>query len=821
MQINTQILVRWLIISSILFIVDNHLSAQLVINEICASNGSTIEDQYGETSDWIELFNTSENTITLDDYFLTDDPDQLEKWVFPNIQIPSDGRLLIFASSRDEFGAFHHTNFKLSASGESVILSQGGIILDRLDFSALETDQSIGRVSDGAPEWVLFNTPTPNQSNNLSIGTGTSQPPSWGIDDNFSTSNIQLSLEHSNPDARIFFTRTGKIPTEDDEEYITAIQIDTTTAIRAIAFEEGKLASSIVSRTYFINTSHSLPVISIMGDPDDFWSWERGILVNGGPNAETEWPFWGSNYWVDREIPVNVEYFESSGELGIEFRSDLKTHGGRGARVNPMKPMRILVKKKYGFRTLDYPFFYNRDQIKFKRIVLRNASGDYNNAHCRDAFLARYFIDSNLDLDVLAHQPVAVYVNGAFYGIENLREKSDEYYLQHHYNVDIDQLDLLEEDTLISKGDFVIFDSMHQYITTHDLSEQANFDVASSMYDEKNIAEGFIVQSALNNGDWLHNNTKFWRERKEGARWRYFIFDLDIAMGRHGWSDYKINNFGDLLNNYADSNRHVNIFRSFLNNETYRFYFINRYADLLNTIFRPSIFRHEVDRTLAELEPEMPLHFDRWQWPGFDVWKNDRTPKLYEYLEERPAYARDDIREYFDLPNEITLQLNTYPEGAGLIKINTISPDELPWDGVYFNGVPVTLTILPSPGFTFDHWQSTHTITTNDENTMISYNFEQDDEVVAYFNKEKDGPTLSTYLLNRNALRVNMGLEQSENITFTVFDIQGRLLKYFPSQVFGGGQQQTVLTLPEMVSGLYILTMDTDSQRVNTKFLIF
>jgi len=518
MYVNIQIVVKWCAVIT-LFLYVNHLSAQLLINEICASNNSLIEDEYGETSDWIELYNAGENTVLLENYYLTDDPDELEKWLLPNLQIPAENRILIFASSRDEYGTFNHTNFKLATSGESVVLSKdGGTILDRFDFPPLKTDQSIGRVTDGAPEWVFFEEPTPNLSNDTSIGTGITQVPIWEIENHFFDNSLQLTLSHPNPDAVIFFTRTGKIPTQDDEEYLGFIQIDTTTAIRAIAYVDGKLPSSIISRTYFIQTNHNLPIVSIMGDPDDLWSWERGILVDGGPNAQEEWPYWGANYWSREEIAGHVEYFTPNKELGLSWRADIQTHGGRGARVSPMKPLRLLTKKKYGSRTINYPFFYNRERTQFKRLVLRNASGDYNNAHCRDAFLARYFIDSGLDIDVLAHQPVAVYINGDFYGVENLREKSDEYYLKYNYGVDVDQLDLLEEDTMVVSGNFIAFDSMYQYVITHDLSESTNFDVASGMFDEKNIGEGFIVQSALNNGDWLHNNTKFWRERKADAR---------------------------------------------------------------------------------------------------------------------------------------------------------------------------------------------------------------------------------------------------------------------------------------------------------------
>lgn len=812
---------KHIVISCLALMLGAQMNAQLVINEVCASNNTTIEDQYGDTPDWIELYNTSESAIALDGYFLSDNMDNLAKWAFPNMTLNAESSLIVFASSRDETGVFLHSNFKLSASGEPVILSTtDGTISDQINFSALETDQSIGRITDGHFNWVIFNTPTPNQSNALSQGTGFTQRPEWTTSDHFFESSITMVINHPNPIAHIFFTRDGSIPTIEDEAYTTPIVLDTTTAIRVIAFVDGQLPSPIISKTFFIGVKHSIPVFSIMGDPAAFWSWENGILVNGGPNAEVEWPYLGSNYWADIEVPVHLEYFTDQQKLGIKWQADIQTHGGRGARTNAMKPMRILNKKKYGARTVDYPFFYNRERTNFKRLVLRNASGDYNNCHFRDAFLFRYFIDEGLNIYGMAHQPVIVYINGVFYGVENLREKSDQYYLKYNLGLDLEIMDFLEEDTIVLSGDFTVFDSMYQYVATHDLSNQDFFEQAATYFDHDNIGENFIIQSAINNADWLHNNIKFFRERSEGSRWRYLLFDLDNAMGRYGWSDYPVNNFGDLINNYDGNNRHVNIFTAFLANENYRFSFINRYADLMNTVFRPEILAREVDRTIEELEPEMPQHFGRWNWPGFDVWRNNRVLKLYEYLENRPDYAREDLREYFSLTNEVTLKLNTYPEGAGTIQINTILPDELPWDGVYFNGVPVTLTIIPAAGYTFAHWQSTSTIISQDENTSISYNFEQDDEIVAYFIDENNGFQLNAFINVAQQLEIVFGLNKAQEIQVQIYDLQGRLLQNYPAQLIGGGAQRMQFGLPNLSKGMYIVRLMSSEIDESAKFLI-
>lgn len=795
------------------------LNGQVVINELCASNSNTILDEYGESSDWIELYNAGEEAVYLGNYFISDDPAEADKWLLPEINLEPEAFLLIFASDRDEYGVFPHANFKLSAGGESVLLSnEAGEVLDQILFPELETDQSMGRQADGNLQWALFSEPTPNTTNNGAAGSGFTAAPEWASTGSFYSNSQAINLTHPNSAARIYFTRDGSVPDQDDELYTDGITVDTTTALRAVAIADGMLPSAVVSRTIFIDDYHSIPVISIMGEPDDFWSWERGILIDGGPNAQEEWPYYGANYWSDEEYPIHTEFFTEDGTLGIALNADTRIHGGRGARTNPMKPLRLLVKKKYGSSTIEYPFFEERERTTYKRLVLRNASGDYNYGHIRDAFLARYFLKSGLNLDVLAHRPVMVYINGAFYGLFNLREKSDAYYLKHNYDLDIDDLDLLEEDSTVVEGDFTVFDTMFQYVLDHDLEQQEYFDQANTYFDTENIAECFAVQSIVNNGDWLHNNIKYWRERKEGARWRYLLFDLDAALGRFGWTQADEENLDDLITPLvAIGNKHSTLFRRLLDNEGYRHYFINRYADLLNTMFRSEIFREEVDRTVAEIDPEMPRHFERWTWPGYDTWRNERLSIIYDFVEDRPAYARQHVRDYFSLANEVKLELQTFPQGAGSVRVNTIETAELPWDGIYFNGVPVELEIIPNPGFTFSHWTSAETIKDPDSAPVIRYNFTQDDQVVAHFSGVPDKMLLEVYIDNNEQFRINLQLPEADRVELSLYNMAGQLIQTVADDNLLAGLQTYMVSAVNLPAGMYLLSAQRGNEVVTAR----
>ena len=92
-------------------------SQNLVINEVMSSNNNTIYDDDGDASDWIELFNGTSNQINLNGYYLSDDTSNTLKWKFGNAVIDPGKYLIIFASDKDTYLNYWHTNFKISSSG--------------------------------------------------------------------------------------------------------------------------------------------------------------------------------------------------------------------------------------------------------------------------------------------------------------------------------------------------------------------------------------------------------------------------------------------------------------------------------------------------------------------------------------------------------------------------------------------------------------------------------------------------------------------------------------------------------------------------------
>ncbi len=124
--------------------------AQLVISELMADNETTITDNFGDHSDWVEIHNPSDTTVDLNQWCLTDDADNLTQWRFPGISLPAGGFLMVWVSNRDlrNAGEPLHANFALSRGGEYLALVRpDGVTVEHQfapAFPPLRGDESFG-----------------------------------------------------------------------------------------------------------------------------------------------------------------------------------------------------------------------------------------------------------------------------------------------------------------------------------------------------------------------------------------------------------------------------------------------------------------------------------------------------------------------------------------------------------------------------------------------------------------------------------------------------------------------------------------------------
>ncbi len=220
------------IILLFLFGIDFSSTAQIVINEVCANNGSIIQDEDNDEPDWLELYNTDSVGVSLSGYALSDSTSL--KWFFPDVIIPSHGFLVVFASAKDRKGNFLHTSFRINKDGDILkLFNADGLLSDKLKITANQLDHSSGRKPDGNTLTEgIFMQPTPGTSNNSSgfyIGYCTN--PILSSAAGFYKSTVFLSVD-CGTSSHIFYTLDGSMPTNASSPSIT-LNLDTNTTFTA------------------------------------------------------------------------------------------------------------------------------------------------------------------------------------------------------------------------------------------------------------------------------------------------------------------------------------------------------------------------------------------------------------------------------------------------------------------------------------------------------------------------------------------------------------------------------------------------------------
>ena len=137
----------------------------LVINEVMAANFSKVADQDGEYDDWVELYNGGANDINLTGFYLSDNENILNKWMFPNITIASNDYLIIWCDTAGTTQSGLHTTYRLSADQEEVyLIDPSGTVLDAVHFVNMPVDLSYSRVPNGSGPFV-YQEPTYDMAN--------------------------------------------------------------------------------------------------------------------------------------------------------------------------------------------------------------------------------------------------------------------------------------------------------------------------------------------------------------------------------------------------------------------------------------------------------------------------------------------------------------------------------------------------------------------------------------------------------------------------------------------------------------------------------
>ncbi len=622
-------------------------SKDLVITELAAVNTSE-QAPNGKTPDYVELYNASDKPIDLGSYKLSDSKRAERFFALPSLTL-QPGRFLVLWCSKQKMKGAQTAPIGLGRYGDTVYLKNSrGVVVDSLSYRRLSAGVSCGRVLGADDKAVYFDKLTPGKRNGQSALAGALKNPVLQPAGGVVKKGQTLTIQCADP---VYYTLDGSEPTEQSQRYTEPLKITKTVCVRARAFRAGAVPSDIVTATYLTKWDHTLPVVCLSTDKANLYSESRGIWADG-KNKSSEFPYLGANFWQDWERPVHFEYWNDKGEPQLSFDAGMKVFG-QFSRALEQKSVSIRLRDKYGPGEVVYPFFKDGKVNVFSSLVLRNSGQDFSSAHLRDAFCAKV-IKGQSSVDFMDYQPVAVYVNGRYHGIYDLREKIDVDYLASHYDVDPDKIDLIKGASRVQSGSIDRWNALMGYLKTHDLREQSAYDYVCSQVDIDELIEYWMFESFFTNTD--TGNIRFWRENTKGGKWRWLFFDAD-------WAFYPTTYKRNYIDNYLDPQGHgvghafsTLLMRSLMKSPQFRTRLLQLHKKHLQTTFDQKRLLRLLDEMTVEIDGEMQRHCKRWDSVSYARWQSS-VRELRRIVGEMPQLFRQKMIKSFSMTKE---EIETY-----------------------------------------------------------------------------------------------------------------------------------------------------------------
>jgi len=487
--------------------------------------------------------------------------------------------------------ATNHTNFRLNLGGGYLGLYRASfprVAVSELNYPEQRADISYGFTSGGAA--VYFTTLTPRAANNdASAVSGFAQPPHASVQSGFFAQPFNLSLSTETPGAEIRYTIDGSIPTATNELYVGPIAISglprkAVATIRAVTFKPGLVPSSVTTRTY-IFPDH---VLTQPTDPSGFptnWDSPCTIGVNcNDTSADYEMdpqvitnavdnyrvlarqglvsiptvsvvtdvkllfgPAQGA--YVRRESnneqPISVEYILPDGSSGFQQDCGFEIQGqtsptDSGSDWKSKKlSMRLIFKGEFGPSKLHYKLFDDSPVDEFDTLILSAGHNMYwnympNDDQRKRAVYVRdqYVADLQNALGGLSHHGhwVHVYLNGLYWGLHQLHERTDDAFVASYYGGSKDEYDVIKHGagTVVAGSSASLSTAFS--IARAGLASNAAYENFQQYVDVPEFITYMMINYWVGNEDWAHKNYYASRHRVPGGKWRYHAWDSEHVM---------------------------------------------------------------------------------------------------------------------------------------------------------------------------------------------------------------------------------------------------------------------------------------------------
>jgi len=506
--------------------------------------------------------------------------------------------------------------------------------------------------------------------------------------------------------------------------YRGPILIDKNTTL-SFALYKNDSVIKLGSKSFFIGFETDFNVVALTISKKSLYDSISGIYVHG-PNAyydTTLHVMLRSNYSKKMEKEVFIEIFNKQKKRIISQDAGFRIFGGMTIYY-PEKSIRIIARKLYGNSRLKADVF-DQGKKKYKQIILRHSGNDYKKTRFKDVLSTT--IASESGLDVQANQPSHLFVNSEYWGVYNIREKLNEYYIDNNYDCGTEGVDMLQAYNKVEEGSVVKYNQLLDFIEDNNLKDSENYEHVKTIMDVENFANFWIHQIYIGNTD-SRGNIRFWRSDSLDGRFRWIFYDTDL-----GWGNYNSTLLEDFTSptktKWYNPTWTTFLLRNLLKNKEFKDYFINQTSYLLHTNLSTDSVQRKINYFETMYKDEMVYHFNnrkRFQTYQGDMRKWQKEVDQLKYF----ALKRDNslwsqLKKKFNLSSEYKLTINIKNPENGMIYLNNNPLSGVEFNGVFYNQIDVPITIHPNIGFTYSGFESNVISNPRDSELIINIQFER------------------------------------------------------------------------------------------------
>ena len=723
-------------------------------------------------------------------------------------------------------GQLLHTNFKLDGTGEHVYLfNSTNQLQDQLEIVCPQPDISVGRFPNGSTN-ITWMSPSPGLSNNSNQTYSDTLPrPQISLNSGIynGLQSVQISTSIPNTVGKLVYTINGQDPTINSATYVGPISVSSNQVLRAKVFplnNNNLLPSEQAVATYLFGVSHTTPIL-LVNTPNENLFGANGIF---------------DNWWTDWVKPAYAVLLDTGQTHPIlhQTKTALRMDGGAGgSRSHPQHSFRLsFTHGAFGDKPISFPLLPDRpNRAQYSDIYLRNGSNQYLNLPYKDASQVRMMSEGSANY-YASYRPVSVYINGAYFGLYELREKFNQEYFEQHDNATRDSIELLSLSYWYNlvlravEGDVDNFWSDYSNFNALDPSSPTYWQDADQYFDLKHYTDYIIAESWMGNVDWPGNNIKIYRSDASQKRWRFALIDLELSMQPNGWTNCTDNHIAYMMGQSED-NPYINIWKQSIENLAYRNYFINRFADQMNTSYRQEQLLATEQAFYESMLPEMPLQFARWGDPNNIAGQMATFEENHQIFQDqllcRSTFVFNQLRLQFNLTKKVQVNLAVEPAEAGEIQLNTIQPTSYPWSGTYFDGVPIQMEPVAKPGYVFSHWLPAANIVDSLADSLSVFVTQSNQTFTAVF-KVVPLPPDPPYIEFSVQPNPSNGLfsvwstnkDLAKDCQYFIYDLQGRVIQKGPIS----DTYETILDLTVQRAAVYWLTIYKGEDKLQTLELL-